>query len=202
MIGLVNLGNSNIQSLMNALDYLKIDYFVTDNSKKLVECDKIILPGVGTFGNGISKLLELNLFKTIKNEVIHKNKPILGICLGMQLLFEKSEESKNSKGLGLLQGEIVKLPKSSNYNIPRIGWAESQISSDFLGLQAGETSDFYYIHSFFAKPGNKKVISIETDGILTAAVQYKNIYGCQFHPEKSHLNGLKIIETFSKLGNK
>jgi len=199
MIGVVNLGNSNIKSLTNSLDYLNIEYIIIGGPDKLNFIDKIILPGVGTFGNGVHKLKELLLFESIINEVIVNKKPILGICLGMQLLFEFSDESKGVKGLSLLKGKVINLPISGNFSVPRIGWAESVLKFDFLSLRENEKQDFYYIHSFYVKPKDEKIISIETDVGITAAIQYDNIYGCQFHPEKSHTKGLNILKAFSEI---
>lgn len=202
MIGLINLGNSNIQSVINALDRLEIDYFVTDNYKDLKKCSKIILPGVGSFSNGISQLIKLNLFDGLKSEVLNENKPILGICLGMQMLFDSSEESDGIEGLGLVSGKVVRLPVSDNYKIPRIGWADSQLCSNFLGLTKGQLIDFYYVHSFHAQPNDLNTVVIDSDSGIVSAIKYKNIYGCQFHPEKSFKSGLKILEEFSKLKEK
>lgn len=199
MIALINLGNSNIQSVANALDYLSISYIKTDNADDVKKCDKIILPGVGSFGNGISRLKELNLFSVIKKEVLNDNKPILGICLGMQMLFESSEESIGVEGLGLVKGKVAHLPLSQNYKIPRIGWASSKLNFDFLGLEKNQYIDFYYIHSYYVKPNDLSIVAIDTDAKLTSAIKYKNIYGCQFHPEKSHTSGLSIINAFVKL---
>ncbi len=199
MIGLINLGNSNIQSVINALDCLEIDYFVTDNYKDLKKCSKIILPGVGSFSNGISKLRKLNLFDSLKSEVLIENKPILGICLGMQMFFDSSEESNGIVGLSLVSGKVVRLPASSDYRIPRVGWADSQLCSDFLGLTKGQLIDFYYVHSFHAQPDDLNTIAINSDSGIVSAIKYKNIYGCQFHPEKSFKSGFKILEEFSKL---
>ena len=199
MIALINLGNSNIQSVINALDFLQIKYTITTTPQEIQKCDKIILPGVGTFGNGIEHLHKLNLFNIIKTEVLFNHKPILGICLGMQMLFNSSQESPGVEGLGLINGEVVSLPLSENYKIPRIGWAESAVNFDFLGLNKNENIDFYFIHSFYVLPNNDEMISISTNTSLTAAIQHKNIYGCQFHPEKSHKHGLKILESFNLL---
>ena len=202
MIGLINLGNSNIQSVINALDRLEIDYFVTDNYKDLKKCSKIILPGVGSFSNGVSRLRELKLFDSLKREVLTKNKPILGVCLGMQMFFDSSEESDDIIGLGLVSGRVVRLPVSDNYRIPRIGWADSQLCGDFLGLTKGQLIDFYYVHSFHAQPNDLNTVVIDSDSGIVSAIKYKNIYGCQFHPEKSFKSGLKILEEFSKLKEK
>jgi len=200
LIAVINLGNSNLQSVINALNSLEADYFVTDKSEELFKCDKIILPGVGSFSSGINRLKELKLFDFLKNEILVENKPFLGICLGMQMLFDSSEEDNHeSKGLGLISGKIVQLPKSEKYKIPRIGWGQSNVNFDFLGLSKGELIDFYYIHSFYAKPKDSGIISIHSDNEIASAIKLKNIYGCQFHPEKSHKSGLKILNTFVSL---
>lgn len=199
MIALINLGNSNLQSVVNALDYLSISYVITNCIHDIEKCDKIILPGVGTFSSGVLKLKELKLFDIIKKEVVSNNKPILGICLGMQLLFESSEESSGIEGLGVVKGKVISLPLSQNYKIPRIGWADSRLNFDFLGLKKGQNIDFYYIHSYYVKPNDSSVVAIDTDAQLVSAIKYKNIYGCQFHPEKSYISGLDIISAFAKL---
>jgi imidazole glycerol-phosphate synthase subunit HisH len=199
-IGIINLGNSNLMSLTNTLDYLNIDYKIVNNNNELESINKIILPGVGSFGDGINRLCEANLFEKIIDEVINKKKPILGICLGMQLLFESSSESIGRKGLGILKGQVVGLIESAHYKIPRIGWASGRICFDFLGLHKNEDLDFYFIHSYHAKVNNELIVSIKTEENITAAIQMDNVYGCQFHPEKSHINGLRILKSFSEEG--
>lgn len=198
MIGIINLGNSNLMSLTNSLDYLGIKYEVIIDPLRLNNVEKIILPGVGTFGNGIDKLHKLNLYQKIIDDVLINKKPILGICLGMQLLFEKSDENPTYQGLSLLNGEVISLEKSPNYFIPRIGWAESLVKKNFLGLKKEEEIDFYYIHSFYVSSSNSAT-SIESENKIAACVENDNIYGCQFHPEKSHIYGLRILKKFAEL---
>ena len=197
MIGVINLGNSNLTSLTNSLVYLGVNFKIITSSEQLDLVDKIILPGVGTFKNGIKKLIDLELFESILFQVNIKNKPILGICLGMQLLFQASEESPGVTGLSLLEGKSVKIPNTENVNVPRIGWANSILTSDFLGMSSEFETDFYYIHSFCVELVNPDILSIKSGINITAAVQSGNIYGCQFHPEKSHLDGLTILKEFS-----
>jgi glutamine amidotransferase len=197
-IGVINLGNSNLMSLTNSLDYLDIDYKIINNKNEFECIDKIILPGVGSFGVGIDRLSEKGLIEKITSEVKDEQKPILGICLGMQLLFETSSESANKRGLGILEGKVVELDKSDNYKIPRIGWSESVVSHDFLDLKKNENLDFYFVHSYHVQPSDKSIVAIKTEENITAAIQMDNIYGCQFHPEKSHINGLKILKAFSR----
>ena len=200
MIGMINLGNSNIQSVINALSFLDIDYFVTEDPKGIKLADKLILPGVGSFGDGIARLKKNNMFEVLKEEV-RKDKPIFGICLGMQLLFEHSEESPGMPGLELLKGNVLRLPESFDYKIPRVGWAESKLNYDFLGFNEGDAFDLYYLHSFFVQPTDSNIIAIQTENNIAAAIKHKNIYGCQFHPEKSHKNGLKLLHMFNEWNN-
>ena len=116
------------------------------------------------------------------------------------MLFESSEEDNNKrKGLGVISGKVVKLPNSKNYRIPRIGWAQSKIIKDFLGLKKDDLIDFYYIHSFHVQPENPNTIHIESDNGIVSAIKFQNIYGCQFHPEKSHNKGLTILKHFIDL---
>ncbi|MCH9769350.1 MAG: imidazole glycerol phosphate synthase subunit HisH [Gammaproteobacteria bacterium] len=195
-VAVVNLGNSNITSVINALNHLNIQHVITQNSKEILSCEKILLPGVGSFGFGVKALHDLNLFTLLQREVIDKHKPILGICLGMQLLFSSSDETKQVDGLNILDGHVCRLPISDEYKIPRIGWGESTILHDFLGIKKDESVDFYYVHSFSVKPNNDDIISIKT-GNIVAAVQKQHVFGCQFHPEKSYNTGLEILREFS-----
>ena len=199
MITVVNLGISNLSSVLNALKYLEIDFCVSNQAQEIGNATHLILPGVGTFSEGMSQIRNQGLFEVLREKVLKNKTPILGICLGMQLLFETSEESEGVEGLGLLKGDVIKLPITDTYTIPRIGWAESVLEKDFLGFNKGDSADFYYIHSFYCKPKNENIITISGEnGKVTGAVQDNNIFGCQFHPEKSHKAGLKILKQFSQ----
>ena len=199
MIAIVNLKNSNIRSVVNSLNFLNVGYHITNNFSDLKTSDKIILPGVGSFGAGMKALEELRLIDTLREEVITNQKPFLGICLGMQLLFETSSESPGVTGLGFIDGCVERIKDSKEYSIPRIGWADSKINFDFLGMKKDEIADFYYIHTYHANPKDKNIIAIQSENNIVSAIQYGNIYGCQFHPEKSHKNGLKLLKSFADL---
>ncbi len=199
MIGIINLETSNLSSVINAMNFINSRFLIIKTTEDLKKVDKIILPGVGTFGDGIKSLHNQNLYDEIIEEVQKNKKPILGICLGLQLFFEKSEESNNVKGLGLIEGRVKKLSESDLYSIPRIGWASSKVRKNFLGLEKNQLVDFYYIHSYLVKPIDPNVIYVITEEDIPSCIKLKNIYGCQFHPEKSHTIGLNILKQFSIL---
>ena len=197
MIGIINLQTSNLTSVINAMNFINSNFLIIKSSEDLKVVDKLILPGVGTFGDGIKSLHNQNLYYQIIEEVQKNKKPILGICLGLQLFFEKSEESNNVKGLGLIDGSVKKLSPSNLYSIPRIGWASSLARKNFLALEKDQSFDFYYIHSYFVKPIDPNIICVTTEEDIPSCVKLENIYGCQFHPEKSHTIGLNILKQFS-----
>lgn len=199
MITVINLGISNLNSVLNALSYLNLEFCVSDKKEDILKSSHIILPGVGTFNAGMSQLKEKGLIEVLQNEVINNKKLILGICLGMQLFFEHSEESIGIEGLGLLSGDVVKLEKSDKYTIPRIGWDGSIFKKDFLSFKKNNNADFYYIHSFYCKPVDTNIISITSeDENICCAVQDRNVFGCQFHPEKSNKAGLSLLKQFAQ----
>ena len=198
MIGVINLGNSNLMSMLNSLDFLHLPYRVITAPEELDAADRILLPGVGTFGNGVAMLHRQHLYHRIKEEVLGNHKPILGVCLGMQLLYNSSAESEGAEGLGLLAGEVRPLPPSDDYTIPRIGWAQSRVVKPFFGFEPGTERDFYYIHSFYVEPADRSEIAIATETDITAAISREHIFGCQFHPEKSHKAGLDILKRFAE----
>lgn len=199
-IAVFNLGISNLTSVLNVLDYINAKYYLVENVDDLKNVQKMLLPGVGTFDSGMKALNQRNLVPEIRRQVLENKIPFFGICLGMQLLFESGEESPNVEGLALLKGKIVKIPQNKNYQIPRIGWADSLVKKDFLGLKKDDKADFYYIHSYHANPQEKDIISITSqDDSLVAAVSKDNIFGCQFHPEKSYIDGIKLIKNFIQI---
>src|SRR3989338_2335697 len=197
MIAIVDYGAGNLRSVTNALDFLKAKYNVTDKPKDLIAADKIIFPGVGSFGDCIASLKDKGLFDTLKKEI--KNKPYLGLCLGLQVLFEGSEESKGVKGLSIFKGQCKRFTK---LKVPQIGWNSISLSKkDHILSGIEENSYFYFVHSYYARPQDKSIILTETDyGIkYCSSISQGNIFAFQFHPERSGEVGLSIINNFIKL---
>lgn len=199
-IGLINLNISNIASIKNALDFLSINYIVLGKNQVFQSCDKYILPGVGSYDVALQYLKQsgLNIFLT--NE-INLGKSILGICLGMQLLSECSSESViNSKGLNFIPGVVEKLP--STVRTPHVGWNNVNfIKKSSLFQQIPNGQDFYFVHSYHYLPLNKEnIIGITDYGQdFVSVINNGNVYGVQFHPEKSQKNGLQLIKNFVQL---
>ena len=200
MITILDIGISNLNSVINSLKYLGIEYCIANNKVDIDNSSHLLFPGVGTFGEGMRILQENDLIAPIKKAILYDKKLIFGICLGMQLLFESSEESPNVDGLGLIKGTVIALPKSDKYQIPRIGWADSIVKKEFLGAQENEVKDFYYIHSYCCKPKNVDIITIydKDEPSIISAIRDNNVYGCQFHPEKSHNAGLELLMEFAR----
>ena len=202
MIAIIDYGVGNLFSLKSSFKAIGEDVIVTADIEEIKKADKILLPGVGAFQDAAHKLRACGLDSVIKQEVAN-GKPLLGICLGMQLLFSKSYEYGEHEGLGLIKGSIRPIadviPK--DFKIPHIGWNElifTKPSPIFSTLP--QNSFVYFVHSFYATDCDDAVIAnTEYGAPLTAAVQYKNVFGCQFHPEKSGEIGLKILKSFANL---
>ena len=207
MIGIVDYNMGNLASVINAFTKVGADATLESDPAKLQQYDKLILPGVGAFGDAMEHLKENGMDEAVKNFAA-SGKPLLGICLGMQLLFDSSEEfakdSNGTEGLGLIPGKVVAFDENRfdhNLKVPHMGWNELFVQNDttiFNGLD----KDFYlyFVHSFHAQCEDKYAIGKTHYGYeFVSAVQNGNIYGIQPHPEKSHDNGLKIIENFAKL---
>lgn len=205
MVAIIDYGVGNLFSLASSLKAVGADAVVTADEEMLKKADKLILPGVGAFGDAAEKLFNSGLDRVIKCQV-EKNVPILGICLGMQLLFEKSYEYGEHKGLGLIKGEIVPLEGkiSKDLNIPHIGWNRLDFKKRTPIFKYIKNGDFvYFVHSFYAANCMESVTATSEYGIaVTASVQNKNVYGCQFHPEKSGDVGLNILKAFCETGEK
>ena len=203
MIAIVDYGVGNLYSLVSSFKSIGVEAVATGDKDVIANASKIILPGVGAFGDASNKLFSSGLADVVIDQA-KKGKPILGICLGMQLLLDKSFEYGEHKGLGLIKGEIRPISEviPSNYKIPHIGWNalkfKGEKSDIFKYLKDG---DFvYFVHSFYGANCDESVIATAEYGAdLTAAVASKNVFGCQFHPEKSGEVGLKILKAFCEL---
>ena len=204
MIAIVDYGVGNLFSLKSSLSYIGADACVTGDGEKIKCADKLILPGVGAFGDAVKKLRDARLDEVIVSQA-KKGKPIMGICLGMQLLFDKSFEYGEHSGLGLIKGEIRPISDvtDKSLKIPHIGWNSLKYTDKksriFRYINDG---DFvYFVHSYYAANCDESVIAnTEYGANLTAAVQCGNVYGCQFHPEKSGNTGLNILRAFCEGG--
>ncbi len=205
MIAIIDYGVGNLYSLKSSFDFLGIPTLVTQNEQEILNCEKIILPGVGAFCDAAESLKKCGMDRVVKEEAA-RGKPMMGICLGMQMLFDKSFEYGEYEGLGLISGNVRPIadviPK--NFKIPHIGWNALHFPKDkekspiFKYVNEGDC--VYFVHSFYAADCDKDVIATSEYGAeLTAAVGKGNIYGCQFHPEKSGEVGLKILKAFAEL---
>ncbi len=204
-IAILDYGVGNIKSITNAFDRFNAQTVLTSNYSDISSSKGLVIPGVGAFAHGMKKLEEINLINIIK-EFAESGKPILGICLGMQMLFSKSEEFGTSQGLDLISGVVKKLPVTKLQKLPHIAWSPILIQnnnswSETILDSIEEGSSLYHVHSFFAKPDNSKHVLAESsfyDFKYCSVVKKQNIYGCQFHPEKSGPIGLEIIQNFSE----
>ena len=201
MIAIIDYGAGNIMSVMKALDFLGYEYILTSDQNELMKADKVILPGVGSFKDAMDKLNANNLTDVIR-QIVEKKTPFLGICLGLQLIFESSQEAPGLKGLSLLPGKCVKFPENKELKVPQIGWNSLSFPKEsklFKGINEGEY--VYFVHSYYLQAENKEDVAAVSDyGIVfDAAIEHENIFACQFHPEKSSDVGLKIIKNFVEL---
>ena len=200
MIAIIDYDSGNLRSASKAVEKLGAEVTITREESVISSADKVILPGVGAFGDCMDKLGEYNLIETIKN-VISSGKPFLGICVGLQLLFEKSEESPNTPGLGVLKGEVLRF-KEGTEKVPHMGWNSVAFKGDTpLFKDIKDDESFYFVHSYYVKPSDDSIVKGETDYInhFTSVVQKDNLFACQFHPEKSQKAGLKLLENFIAL---
>ena len=201
MIAIIDYDAGNIKSVEKALRRLGQDVKVTRDREEILHADKVILPGVGSFGDAMEKLVNYGL-KDVIYEVVDKNIPFLGICLGMQLLFERSDETPGVEGLGILKGEILRIPETFGLKIPHMGWNSLHLQNNgrlFQGIP--EDTYVYFVHSYYLHAEEPEIVKAVTDYSTTihASVEKGNVFACQFHPEKSSRYGLKILENFAKL---
>ncbi|KZZ84885.1 imidazole glycerol phosphate synthase subunit HisH [Bacillus sp. SJS] len=202
MIGIIDYGMGNIFSVRKALERMEIPYFVSGIREDLIEADGYILPGVGAFKDAMQNLHADSLADFIKAEAA-KGKPILGICLGMQLLFDESEENGRTKGLGLLKGKVGKLPTKipdGRQKVPHMGWNDLTIQNESFLINGLDGQHAYFVHSFYVRADRPKTVLASTNyGVeVPAVVGSGNVYGTQFHPEKSSTAGLAILKRFAE----
>ena len=201
MIAIIDYDAGNVKSVEKALQFLGQECVITRDFHEIKKADKVILPGVGSFGDAMSQLKKYELDKVI-HEVAAEQKPFLGICLGLQLLFEGSEESEGVEGLYLLDGEILRIPEQEGLKIPNIGWNSLDLQNNGRLFQNLEGSPFvYFVHSYYLKAREEAIVkaTIDYSTHIHASVEKDNIFACQFHPEKSGTVGLQILSNFAKL---
>ncbi|MDD3218689.1 MAG: imidazole glycerol phosphate synthase subunit HisH [Lachnospiraceae bacterium] len=201
MIAIIDYDAGNIKSVEKALQYLGKEAVITRDRDTILEADHVILPGVGSFGDAMGKLNDYGLVSVIR-EVVDRRIPFLGICLGLQLLFEESEESPGVKGLGILKGKILRIPDHEGLKIPHMGWNSLHLQH-FGRLFAGipEQTYVYFVHSFYLKAEDEHIVKATTDysTVIHASVEQDNVFACQFHPEKSSDMGLRILRNFTDI---
>ena len=201
MIAIIDYDAGNIRSVEKALQFLGQEAAVTREKDVILEAEKVILPGVGAFGDAMEKLESSGLAQVVK-KAASDNKPLLGICLGLQLLFESSDEMPGVKGLGILKGKILAIPKKEGYKIPHMGWNSISVKKGSrLFKDVPDNSYVYFVHSYYLKADNEEDVAASTEYIthIHAATEHGNIFACQFHPEKSGSTGLKILKNFCML---
>ena len=201
MIAIIDYDAGNIKSVEKALQYLGEEAVITRDAGEILMADKVILPGVGAFGDAMEKLNRYGLVPVI-HEVVEKGIPFLGICLGLQLMFESSEEAPGVEGLGLLKGKIVRIPEGDGLKVPHMGWNSLSFPKEgrlFAGIP--ENSYVYFVHSYYLQAEEDIVTATAEYGVtIHASVEKGNVFACQFHPEKSSKWGLKILENFAAVG--
>ena len=198
MVAIIDYDAGNIRSVEKAVRYLGKEVTVTSEPEEILAADRVILPGVGAFGDAMKRLHAMGLVEVIR-QVADRGTPFLGICLGLQLLFEKSEESPGVPGLGLLRGEILRLPELPGLKVPHIGWNSLKYPNPgrlFRGIP--EESYVYFVHSYYLRAQDEGIVTATTEygTLVHASVESGNLFACQFHPEKSSETGLTILENF------
>ncbi len=201
MIAMIDYDAGNIKSVEKALQKLRADVVITRDPQVILSADKVILPGVGAFGDAMNHIREYGL-EAVIHQVVDKGTPFLGICLGLQLLFERSDESPEATGLGILKGEILRIPDAEGLKIPHMGWNSLHLQNNgrlFSGLK--ENDYVYFVHSYYLKAEDEEIVKATADyGVcIHASVEKDNVFACQFHPEKSSDVGLCILKNFVEL---
>ncbi|MFQ7309085.1 MAG: imidazole glycerol phosphate synthase subunit HisH [Mediterraneibacter sp.] len=201
MIAIIDYDAGNIKSVEKALLLLDQEVVITGGREEILKADKVILPGVGAFGDAMANLRKTGLDQVIR-EVTGKGTPFLGICLGLQLLFERSGEAPGVEGLGILKGEILRIPDSEGLKIPHMGWNSLHLENDgrlFRGISEG--AYVYFVHSYYLKAADESIVKASTEYSthIHASVEKDNVFACQFHPEKSSDVGIQILRNFVEL---
>ena len=201
MIAIIDYDAGNIKSVEKALVSLGQEVLVTRDAQEILSADKVILPGVGHFGDAMEKLHRYGLVDVI-HQVVQQKKPFLGICLGLQLLFERSDEAPGVEGLGVLKGQILRIPEKEGLKRPHMGWNSLHLQNDgrlFRGIL--EDTYVYFVHSYYLKAADEQIVKATTQysTCIHASVEQDNVFACQFHPEKSSTWGLKMLENFANL---
>lgn len=201
MIAIIDYDAGNLKSVEKAFEYLNEKAVITRDRRDILNADKVVLPGVGAFGDAMNNLRKFNLDSVI-HEVVDSRIPFLGICLGLQLLFESSEESPGIEGLGILKGKIVKFKSENNLKIPHMGWNSLYLQNEgklFKGIEDG--AYVYFVHSYYLVADDEEIVkaTAEYGTTIHASVEEDNVFACQFHPEKSSATGLKMLQNFAKL---
>lgn len=202
MIAIIDYDAGNVKSVEKALQFLGEEVIITRDREQILSADRVVLPGVGAFGDAMEKLHSYNLVEVIK-EVVAKKTPFIGICLGLQLLFESSEESPGVEGLGILQGKIVRIPEKDGLKVPHIGWNSLKYPNKgrlYQGIE--EDSYVYFVHSYYLQAQDPSIVVAQTEyGVdIQASVEKDNVFACQFHPEKSSSVGMTILKNFINIG--
>lgn len=198
MVAIIDYDAGNIKSVEKALKALGYEAVLTRDRETLLQADHVILPGVGAFGDAMGKLHSYGLVDVI-HEIVEQKIPFLGICLGLQLMFESSEETPGVEGLSLLKGKIVRIPEACGLKIPHIGWNSLKYPNSgrlFQGIN--EDAYVYFVHSYYLKAQEREIVKATTEygTLIDASVEKDNVFGCQFHPEKSSDIGMKILQNF------
>ena len=201
MTAIIDYDAGNLKSVEKALQALGEETVITRDREEILAADRVILPGVGAFGDAMEKLHQYGLVEIIR-QVVQKGTPFLGICLGLQLLFEESEESQGVPGLGILKGKIRRIPNTPGLKIPHMGWNSLTLRPEtrlFSGL--GEEPYVYFVHSYYLEAADPEIVAASADYgvVIHAAVETGNVFACQFHPEKSSQVGLAILKNFIEL---
>lgn len=198
MIAIIDYDAGNLKSVQKAVNFIGEEAVISRDRDEILSADKVILPGVGSFGDAMGKLNKYGLINTIY-DVVDKKLPFLGICLGLQLLFERSDESDGVSGLGILKGEILRIPDEPGLKIPHIGWNSLRFMNDGRLFKDIDDDEYvYFVHSYYLRADEPEIVKAVTEysTIIDASVEKDNVFACQFHPEKSGDIGLKILKNF------